>query len=337
MTDNATFPYVVITSINVEAGDDGKVVVDSDAINGSTATFLADLKEIGNTFSSKEKKFDAKKLDPTEARSRILKDIEGTNKTPLFCVHGYSTEPISVLSKAMERYEVMENSKYYPVFVIWPCSGWFNSKKGTTTGYNKDSDIYAPNAGETFFDFVKQIPDNTFPRKSLMMHSMGNHVVFDGACYLGTPEAQFENIFLVAADVPHDIFMKNPNEDYEGENKRIWGDKNKKASNFYNLLAKGADQKPKGKIVVLHNGDDKALFWSSWAENWERRIGQRGMAKKRGGFLDLGFEDDGENVLDIFKDIYVNEDMQSEFGGLGIGHGYQFDPATVKVFDKYAL
>jgi len=71
--------------------------------------------------------------------------------------------------------------------------------KGTFHGYGKDSDEHTPAFGRAFFDFVKNIPDKTFPRKSLMMHSMGNHVVFDGACYQDAPQVQFENIFMVAA------------------------------------------------------------------------------------------------------------------------------------------
>jgi len=336
MTDTPTFPYVIVTSIELKEGQDGKVIIDSEAVNGTTAVFVEDLKEIGQ--ASKQKKiFEGKQIKATEARDRILQKIEGTNKIPLFCVHGFSNEPISTLKKAVERHEALDASKYYPVFVIWPCSGFFNREKGTISGYNPDADKYAPNAGNTFSDFVRHIPDSTFPRKSLMMHSMGNHVVFDGACLQGAPEVQFENIFFVAADVPHDIFMKNPKDDYSDEDdKRIWGNKNKKANNFYQMLAKGDDNNPKGKIVVLHNSTDKALWWSSWVENGERRLGQRGMAKKS-GFLCLGFKDDHENVLDIFKDVYVNEDMESEVGGWGVCHGYNYSPAAINIFNKYAL
>ena len=72
--------------------------------------------------------------------------------------------------------------------------------KGSFTGYNKDADEHdSQYSGKAFFDFVDKIPDETFPRKSLLMHSMGNHVVFDGACLKGAPKVQFENIFMVAA------------------------------------------------------------------------------------------------------------------------------------------
>jgi len=69
----------------------------------------------------------------------------------------------------------------------------------------------------------------------------------------------------IIKDVPHDIFHKDPVESY-------WG--NNKANNFYQIMKKKL-------IVVFHNGTDKALAWSSWYENNERRIGQRGMGTSR--------------------------------------------------------
>jgi hypothetical protein len=83
--------------------------------------------------------------------------------------------------------------KYYPVMVLWPCS------QGYKNTYRADQKECALEAGEIFKKLVDCIPNNTFARKSLMMHSMGNHVVYNGACLDGTPDVQFDDIFMVSA------------------------------------------------------------------------------------------------------------------------------------------
>lgn len=66
--------------------------------------------------------------------------------------------------------------------------------------YDKDQEVFSQEAGKLLNSFVDVVPDETFPRKSLMLHSMGNHVVFNGACGMkNPPQVQFENIFMVAA------------------------------------------------------------------------------------------------------------------------------------------
>ena len=74
--------------------------------------------------------------------------------------------------------------------------------------------------------------------------------------------------------MPLDCSHKDPAEGYLwAADKEIWGNKNRKAGNFYEMLAKDTKGKPKGKIVVLHNGTGKALAYSSWWGNVERRLG----------------------------------------------------------------
>ena len=142
-------------------------------------------------------------------------------------------------------------------------------------------------------------------------------------------------------DVPHDGFHKDPAEGYwSSGNKKIWGNKNKKANNFYEMLAKGTNGRPKGKIVVLHNGSDKALAYSSWVANNERRLGQRGMGTYRsnwnlpGGIYYLP----NYYLIDKFKDCHANEDCNSWAGTyFGAGRGYQFYEKAVAIYDKYAI
>jgi len=121
--------------------------------------------------------------------------------TPLFCVHGYNVQPHDVL-KGMTSVLVAfaKAGHYYPIPVLWPCDSvdrWGPDKAGQ---YEWDQEVFSQQAGNVLRQFVDQIRDDTFPRKSLMMHSMGNHVVFNGACGANNaPGVQFENIFMVAA------------------------------------------------------------------------------------------------------------------------------------------
>lgn len=79
--------------------------------------------------------------------------------------------------------------KYYPILVMWATGKWYPN--------NYKSSAIA--AGDALSALVGTIPDHYFPQTSLLMHSMGNHVVFNGACANGTPEVEFENIYMVAA------------------------------------------------------------------------------------------------------------------------------------------
>lgn len=331
----STDDFILITSISCpEKGD--KVELNPFAVNGDTAVFLK------NPVKQADKTYLATEIDYEEAARTIGNKTSNTPRIPLFVVHGYWTEPTNIIDDIAKSRSKFENSKYYPIFVLWPCSGLLSWEKGTITGYEKDSDLYSQNAGKAFFDFVKKIPDHAFPRKSLMMHSMGNHVVFDGACRHGAPQVQFENIFMVAADLPCDGFHNNPDEGYWfGSNKEIWGNKKEKADNFYEMLAKDANGKPKGKIVVLYNGTDKALFFSSNLFNGERRLGQRGMGTYRTmwSFPPGRIYYDPENYLPKkFQECHKNEDCNS-WGGVYFGdaHGYQFHEKSIDIYDKYAL
>ncbi len=94
--------------------------------------------------------------------------------------------------------------KYYPIPVLWPC----NEKSCFLSRYRFDQEFFSQRAGAEFKAIVDAIPNDLFPRKSLLMHSMGNHVVFNGACggkdeegkvVDKAPDVEFENIFVVAA------------------------------------------------------------------------------------------------------------------------------------------
>ena len=141
-------------------------------------------------------------------------------------------------------------------------------------------------------------------------------------------------------DLPFDGFHNNPDEGYWFGNKEIWGYKKDKADNFYEMLAKDANGKPKGKIVVLYNGTDKALGVSSWVLNNERRLGQRGMGTYRSRWnLPGGIYFDPKYYLPKkFQECHKNEDCNSWAGSyFGDGHGYEFHENAIDIYDSYAL
>lgn len=326
---------------DLEHGD--KVTFEASSPNGENAVFLKGVESLG---AGKNISFRAKFV-PQDLAARYTKLFEELNVTndetsPLFCVHGFNVQPNSVLEETSKVWERFENKNfgdkdkeyfqfkgltYYPIPVIWPCN--------TDGNYNVDQDKPSLGAGKHLRALVKGINNDLFPRKSLLMHSMGNHVVFDGAC--GTkddsgaviktpPDVQFENIFMVSSDVPKDLFWKEPY-DYDNvwwgkeRTKRVYGQKKQKASNFFGMLQTGSDGKPKGKIYVVHNPRDKALLGSAIVNN-EKRLGT------------VGYKSQGEDkVRDEFKDYLAEYNIYSDLPWIADDmtflHSYHFEAVTI--------
>ena len=191
---------LIVTSIGVEAieGKDGKVKFSEASDNGTKATFLKEIKMISDPKKVDEGKreFEATEVSLDEAKSIIAKGFGGTDVTdsvtctPLFIVHGFNVEPSATLSYPYGGFK--EDMAHYPVPVIW-------ASQGSTLLYLEDQNEDAIAAGKAMEALVNSIPNEAFPRKSLLMHSMGNHAIFNGACADKAPDASFENIFMVAA------------------------------------------------------------------------------------------------------------------------------------------
>ena len=135
------------------------------------------------------------------------KQPDKTNKdtSPLFVVHGFNVQPAGHMSKVADKWErfTKEGLKYYPIPVLWPCN-----QSNFIVRYSRDQEDPSQQAGKELKAMVDAIPNDLFPRKSVLMHSMGNHVVFNGACGVKdetgkvldkAPDVEFENIFLAAA------------------------------------------------------------------------------------------------------------------------------------------
>ena len=147
--------------------------------------------------------------------------------------------------------------------MIWPTAGGV-----TKYVLDRDNSEIAGLALKSMLEYSKR-----FPRKSLLAHSMGNRVLR----YAADSKFEFDNIFMVAADVDADIF----NQECTGE--RWWTklsqklgreDRSEDGRNIINMLKDG------GKVHVLHNHLDKAL-WISWLQKWfksgtKKRLGSNG-------------------------------------------------------------
>jgi len=324
--EERTYSGLVITSIPVEKREDGKVYFNEKSGNTGNTVFLKDIKQSNESNSPGQCEFSARQLDLEEAKEEIEFGI------PLFCVHGFNVEPSNSLFSEPSSYKAAydkfkSNKKYYPVPVIWASEGNYK--------YSFDQENNAMNTGKKMFDFVNSIDNNAFPRKSLLMHSMGNHAVFNAACgHDEAPDVEFENIFLVSADIPNDVFHDSPNEDYSGEKIKIFGNKKKKAERFLKMMAKTKEGKYKGKICVVYNNNDRALSLVSRILNGEARIGCAGHSMKSGWFRwshqpDLGNPD--------FKGVIENKDFSENWTSDPIpmlNHSYQFDEFAIEYYES---
>ncbi len=189
-----------ITPSNPQHGDE---VEFADSSSGGRAVFLMKVKEY------EKGKFKATYVSPERAARHVelFPKLNKTNKdtSPLFVVHGFNTEPSYHMSNVADKYSRFEDAglKYYPIPVMWPCDG---ENEGYLSRYRFDQGDPSQRAGKEMKAMVDAIPNDLFPRKSILMHSMGNHVVFNGACGVKDetgkvvdkgPDVEFENIFLV--------------------------------------------------------------------------------------------------------------------------------------------
>jgi len=282
---------------------DGKTVYfESGSSNGTKAFFLTNIKgtfvRIWNPLRPSYWKYTATIVSPTKA-SEIVADGFGNGKEtiPLFCIHGFLTP----IHQMLERTEVAkgnfeEAGTYYPVPVIWP--------NGTRNVLD-----YIPNqrlseeAGKLFRCFIECIPNGQFPRKSLMMLSMGNFLVHSGKD--GNPlDVQFDNIFMVAADIPADIFSDDPRNEDDKE----------KAVNWKELLGKNG-----GKIFVFYATNDLLLIASPILNRLMPRIGLRGTTG---------------NTCDEFSDVVENVNATENVGEGPLNHSYQYEKWTIQQYNE---
>jgi hypothetical protein len=188
-----TYDGLVLTSIDVEAvPNTERTVRFSGSIAGraddETATFLENVRQINDTDESGKRLFEAETVTVARAREIINEGVQGGGGKPLFCIHGWSTQPGDHLQNLQAARKKFDQGKFTLVPVIWPTGA------GLSPGnYQSDQDISAVGAAKAFMTLKKGI--DKFPSKSLLCHSMANFVLRNAAF----EKFKFDNIFMVAA------------------------------------------------------------------------------------------------------------------------------------------
>jgi len=232
--------------------------------------------------------------------------------------------------------------KHYGIPVVWPL---YSGGNFVWNIYLDNRNRHVGPAGLAFASFANAVPNTLFPKKSLLMHSMGSQVVLNWACRNGTPDIEFDNIFFVAADIPYDVFQKNPYEGYKEDQPQHvhYSNKKVKSTNLSGMLATKADQpeKPKGKIVVFYSFLDSVLQLSNIIHDDDQRLGRVGHL----GYVEDGKWVDGENKPNADKNLLRNEfeglidckicdDYAKDTDG---GHGYHFVKGVLNMYDEYHI
>ena len=196
MAARITYDGLVLTSIDVQpVKGTERTVTFSGSIAGraddDTATFLENVRQINDTDENGKRLFEAETVTVARAKEIINGDGDdlegGEGGKPLFCVHGFNTQPGQHLNKmnSQATREKFNQGKFTLVPVLWPSAGG-------VTNYGPDR-ITAPGAGNAFKTLKKGI--DSFPSKSLLCHSMGNYILRHAA----DEKFQFDNIFMAAA------------------------------------------------------------------------------------------------------------------------------------------
>jgi len=276
---------------------------------------------------------------PVEDAADALNE-EAKDKTLLFCVHGNITEVGHWMYELQEAEFDRDGSKHYGVPVVWPLFSGGILPPNFNYGDNRNT--HAPASGEMYANFVDAIPNDLFPRKSLMMHSMGAHLVLNWACRFRTPDVEFDNLFFVAADVPYDVFQERPFESYFNPNqKHQFGNKRVKTTNLFGMLATDEEGAPRGKIVVLYSHYDAALQWSNVLNGDHNRLGKVGHAgfQRNGNWADgneVPYQDE-TRVREEFRDFICGRLCNDVSKPTDLGHGYQFKTEVLCIYDEYHI
>mmetsp|Transcript_1088 Transcript_1088/g.1170 ORF Transcript_1088/g.1170 Transcript_1088/m.1170 type:complete len:363 (-) Transcript_1088:238-1326(-) len=294
-----------------------------------TATFVENVKY---TFGKDEpgmRRFEGDLLTIEEAKAKFEakynkkyeKEIQdGAEVVPFFAIHGYTNEAGLVMTtcrnkqKHFDKQSSKGKTMNVIIPVIWP-------SEGSTASYGTDKDDNAPMAAKEFGAMVGKF--NVFEKKNLLCHSLGNRIFRMAA----DPNIKFDNIFLAAADIRHNIFDKEYIVRAKGnKNATQW-----QGMNIFGMLTKKSNGQPKGKIYCLYNGSDYALG-ASTGVNWVNRLGQVGI-----GFYDSigpGWTFDPKRLL--HPDIYGHTANFDVYPKLPVerykSHSYQWDGFSIDYY-----
>lgn len=315
-----TYDGLVLTSIDVNSVDgqpdkvrfSGKIKGKKD---DKDALFLKNIVQINEKDEDGERLFQADKVSVSEAK-KIIDEAAGDGKgKPLFCIHGFNVQPGSHLKQCQQHSKKFNQGKFMLVPVIWPSAGGVINYGGDRFG----SSI---GAGEGLKSLRKGI--ESFPAKSLLAHSMGNRVLRIAA----DAKFKFDNIFMAAADVPHDLFNKDYIRSTDDENSEA-----KDGLNIVKMLSRDSRNKPKGKVYVLTNSVDFALTGSRFA-NLKPRLGAVGAGNARN--WRGAFRFDPKNFDDEIPADCIENKPCNRFLGVfdKLAHSYHFNPFAIKFYQE---
>uniref|UniRef100_A0A7S3QCR9 Alpha/beta hydrolase n=1 Tax=Chaetoceros debilis TaxID=122233 RepID=A0A7S3QCR9_9STRA len=315
---------LALTSIDViktgEKSEGGNPLVHFDGtIEGRAddkdATFLKNIKEVKD--ATGKKVLEAEKLTVAQAKAIINQASSDGKGKPLFCIHGFNVQPRTHLKTIKEAtLDKFNKGKFMPIPVMWP-------SEGGTTNYWGDRET-TPGAGNGL-KILKQALDS-FPSKSLLAHSMGNRVLR----YAADAKFKFDNIFMVAADVQHNIF----NKDYINSGKTTDEDRRELQGMKICSMLTSTNGKPKGKVYVLVNGADFALNASGWnPTTFTPRLGAIGAHYRRNWAL-FWTEDKKvthPDIVDCIENVGCNSKLNL---WEKTAHSYQFYPQIVQSYQE---
>mmetsp|Transcript_9349 Transcript_9349/g.10307 ORF Transcript_9349/g.10307 Transcript_9349/m.10307 type:complete len:334 (-) Transcript_9349:129-1130(-) len=316
MLATVNYAGVVLTSIDVvpsptEENPDRVTFGDltEACIDDDDALFLHDIKETKRgegTGWDTTVEFEATKLTPAQAKEMIGKD-----KKALFVIHGFSTQASFHLADCLNAKDKFTKVNLIPV--IWPSLG-----QGGFWDYRNDRK-YSKAAGKALQSMkgpLQKMGDDV--HASIVAHSMGNRVFRN----FSDPSFNFDNIFMVAADVDGDIF----HEDYinGGDD-----DYRKHGLNIKSMLT-NADE---GKIHVLFNPSDSRMFQSR-IMNLGMRLGGAGVNMEPASWF-------SQTVHPDLKDSIVNvnaleENMLYPEAPGKSDHNYHFHDNVCKYYEDHA-
>jgi esterase/lipase superfamily enzyme len=225
-----SYPGYVITSIDVEPLGKGHPTsrVKFHAripgkVDDTTAHVLRDVVDSGETVGKwpfRSPVFHGTVVPPGQLQARL--DAESPrvsdrwnplqHRKALLCVHGFDSQPESWLRRCAENYGKSDELAIIPV--IWPAGD-----KGLRD-YMNDRNVFVPGAARAFqplLDVASSL------RKSLLCHSMGNFVLkltapphqpsrTSGLAKRKLSAPPFEDVYMSAADVRHDVFDRAQND-----------------------------------------------------------------------------------------------------------------------------
>jgi len=268
---------------------------------GSKAIFLKGVKQTSPRWVPVGfRKFTATYVSDAEA-ARIVKE---TRRIPFFYVHGWGNQvSINLREGKKLKQKFQRRQLYYSIPVLWPTINVALTPAVWRIYKNDQRD--AVKAGDLFRDLnMDEFP----PNKAIMMHSMGNHLIVSS--FQKQFSTKFQNIFMVAADVPYDIFSGNPknNDDFK--------DYETKTSNMVDAL------NDDGMVTITSREQDIPLFISGDNQLFNNKI-QR-----------IGFK--GPNSISNPKKV-KHIDVSDKRYRTVTNHDYQYQQFMIDVYDEAVL